>query len=66
MPELALRPFYAPDVRLDKKKRSVQLQLMQFCRDDKKLKEKELAELIGTYLNAGTARHLLQQRYEQA
>jgi hypothetical protein len=66
MPELALRPFYAPDVRLDKKKRSVQLQLMQVCRDDKKLKEKELAELIGTYLNAGTARHLLQQRFEQA
>jgi hypothetical protein len=25
-----------------------------------------LAELIGTYLNAGTARHLLQQRFEQA
>jgi hypothetical protein len=43
----------------------VQLQLMQFCRDDRKLKEKELAELIGTYLNAGTARHLLQQRFEQ-
>jgi hypothetical protein len=52
-------------VKLDKKKRWVQLQLMQFCRDDKKLKEKELAELIGTYLNAGTARHLLQQRFEQ-
>lgn len=66
MPELASRSFFAPDVKLDKKKRWVQLQLMQFCRDDKKLKEKELAELIGTYLNAGTARHLLQQRFEQA
>lgn len=66
MPELALRSFYAPEVRLDKKKRWVQLQLMQFCRDDKKLKEKELAELIGTSLNAGTARHLLRQRFEQA
>lgn len=65
MPELASRSFFAPDVKLDKKKRWVQLQLMQFCRDDKKLKEKELAELIGTYLNAGTARHLLQQRFEQ-
>lgn len=65
MPELSSRSFFAPDVKLDKKKRWVQLQLMQFCRDDRKLKEKELAELIGTYLNAGTARHLLQQRFEQ-
>jgi hypothetical protein len=40
--------------------------LLQICRDDKKLKDQELADLIGTYLNAGTARHLLQQRFEQA
>jgi Zn-dependent protease with chaperone function len=66
MPELASRSFFSPDAKLDKKKRWVQLQLIQFCRDDKKLKNEQLAELIGTYLNAGTARHLLQQRFEQA
>ncbi|EJM87864.1 Zn-dependent protease with chaperone function [Pseudomonas sp. GM74] len=66
MPELASRSFFSPDAKLDKKKRWVQLQLLQICRDDKKLKDQELADLIGTYLNAGTARHLLQQRFEQA
>ncbi|VVQ22501.1 Protease HtpX [Pseudomonas fluorescens] len=66
MPELASRSFFSPDAKLDKKKRWVQLQLIQFCQDDKKLKNEQLAELIGTYLNAGTARHLLQQRFEQA
>jgi Zn-dependent protease with chaperone function len=66
MPELASRSFFSPDAKLDKKKRWVRLQLIQFCRDDKKLKNEQLAELIGTYLNAGTARHLLQQRFEQA
>ncbi|MBV7574525.1 M48 family metalloprotease [Pseudomonas sp. PDM32] len=65
MPELASRSFFSPDAKLDKKKRWVQLQLLQICRDDKKLKDQELADLIGTYLNAGTARHLLQQRFEQ-
>ncbi|WP_223503830.1 M48 family metallopeptidase [Pseudomonas sp. BF-R-24] len=66
LPELTSRSFFSPDAKLDKKKRWVQLQLIQVCRDNKKLKDKELAELIGTYLNAGTARHLLQQRFEQA
>jgi Zn-dependent protease with chaperone function len=66
MPELTSRSFFSPDAKLDKKKRWVRLQLIQFCRDDKKLKNEQLAELIGTYLNAGTARHLLQQRFEQA
>jgi len=66
MPELASRSFFSPDAKLNRKKRWVQLQLLQICRDDKKLKDQELADLIGTYLNAGTARHLLQQRFEQA
>ncbi|MBV7566028.1 M48 family metallopeptidase [Pseudomonas sp. PDM27] len=66
MPELASRSFFSPDAKLNRKKRWVQLQLLQVCRDDKKLKDQELADLIGTYLNAGTARHLLQQRFEQA
>ncbi|MNF41449.1 Protease HtpX [compost metagenome] len=66
MPELASRSFFSPDAKFDKKKRWVQLQLIQLCRDDKKLKGKELSELIGAYLSAGTARHLLQQRFEQA
>ena len=66
MPELASRSFFSPDAKLNRKKRWVQLHLLQICRDDKKLKDQELADLIGTYLNAGTARHLLQQRFEQA
>jgi Zn-dependent protease with chaperone function len=66
MPELSSRSFFSPDAKLNRKKRWVQLHLLQICRDDKKLKDQELADLIGTYLNAGTARHLLQQRFEQA
>ncbi|MEB2625931.1 M48 family metallopeptidase [Pseudomonas sp. YuFO8] len=66
MPELASRSFFSPDAKLNRQKRWVQLHLLQICRDDKKLKDQELADLIGTYLNAGTARHLLQQRFEQA
>ncbi|HEX8587756.1 M48 family metallopeptidase [Pseudomonas sp.] len=65
LPELNARSFFAPDVTLNKKKRWVLLPLSQFCRDDKKLKVPELAELIGTYINAGAARHVLQQRFEQ-
>ncbi|MNZ38912.1 heat shock protein HtpX [compost metagenome] len=66
LPELASRSFFSPDAKVFKKKRWVQLQLTQFCRDDKALKAQELADLIGSYLNAGAARHLLQQRFEQA
>ncbi|MNC56365.1 hypothetical protein D3C75_1059560 [compost metagenome] len=65
LPELASRSFFSPDAKVFKKKRWVQLQLTQFCRDDKALKAQELADLIGSYLNAGAARHLLQQRFEQ-
>lgn len=65
LPELLKGSFFAPNARLVKKKRMVQLQLIQYCRDDKKLKLPELAELIGSYLNAGAARHILQQRFEQ-
>lgn len=65
LPELTPRSFFSPDAVLNKKKRWLMLPLSQFCRDDKKLKIPELAELIGTYLNAGAARHLLQQRFEQ-
>lgn len=66
MPEVTSRSFFAPDAQVIKKNRWVQLQLMQFCRDGKKLKIEELAELIGTYISAGTARHLLAQRLGQA
>ena len=65
LPELTPRSFFSPDAVLNKKKRWLMLPLSQFCRDDKKLKIPELAELIGTYVNAGAARHLLQQRFEQ-
>lgn len=65
LPELTSRSFFAPDVVLNKKKRWLMLPLIQFCRDDKKLKTAELAELIATYIDAGAARHLLQQRFEQ-
>ncbi|WP_092406147.1 M48 family metallopeptidase [Pseudomonas sp. NFACC02] len=66
MPELISRSFFAPGARLNKKSRWVQLQLVQFCRDNKKLKIEELAELIGTYLASSTARRILQERFEQA
>ncbi|WP_074885794.1 M48 family metallopeptidase [Pseudomonas graminis] len=65
LPELTSRSFFAPDVALNKKKRLLMLPMSRFCRDDKKLKLPELAELIGSYVNAGAARHLLQQRFEQ-
>ncbi|RAU47861.1 MULTISPECIES: M48 family metallopeptidase [unclassified Pseudomonas] len=65
LPEVTSGSFFAPNAQVIKKKRWVQLQLIQFCRDDRKLKPEELAELIGTYLNAGTARHLLAQRSQQ-
>lgn len=65
LPELTSRSFFAPDVVLNKKKRWLLLPLIQFCRDDKKLKTPELAQLIATYIDAGAARHLLQQRFEQ-
>ena len=65
LPELTSRSFFAPDVALNKKKRLLMLPMSRFCRDDKKLKVPELAELIGSYVNAGAARHLLQQRFEQ-
>ncbi|WP_296186180.1 M48 family metallopeptidase [Pseudomonas sp. UBA1879] len=66
LPELTSRSFFAPDARLNKKSRWVQLQLVQFCRDNKTLKIEELAELIGTYLSAATPRRLLAQRLEEA
>lgn len=65
LPELTSRSFFAPDVVLNKKKRWLMLPLIQFCRDNKKLKAPELAELIASYIDAGAARHLLQQRFEQ-
>ena len=65
LPELTSRSFFAPDVALNKKKRWLMLPLIQFCRDNKKLKDHELAELIASYIDAGAARHLLQQRFEQ-
>ncbi|WP_268796911.1 M48 family metallopeptidase [Pseudomonas huanghezhanensis] len=65
LPEVASRSFFAPGAKVLKKQRWVQLQLTQFCRDNKKLKDQELADLIGTYLSAGTARHILQQRFEK-
>nr|WP_197985822.1 M48 family metallopeptidase [Pseudomonas sp. CFBP 8772] len=65
LPELTSRSFFAPDVALNKKKRWLMLPMSKFCRDDKELKLPELAELIGNYVNAGAARHLLQQRFEQ-
>jgi len=66
MPEVMSRSFFGAHAKVLPKKRWVQLQLMQFCVEDKKLKPEALAELIGTYLNAGTARHILQQREERA
>lgn len=65
LPELTPRSFFSPDAVLNKKKCWLMLPLYQFCRDDIKLKIPELAELIGTYVNAGAAWHLLQQRFEQ-
>ena len=64
LPERVSSSYFAPNAKLLKRKRAVQLQLMQVRRDGKKLKAQALAELIGTYLNAGNARHLLQQRFE--
>ncbi|WP_122678153.1 M48 family metallopeptidase [Pseudomonas viridiflava] len=66
LPEVAYRSFFLPSARVNKKKRQVFLMMSQFCRDDKKLKPEALAELIADYLNAGVARHLLQQRFEKA
>ncbi len=66
LPEVKSRSFFAPDARVFTKNRWVQLELLQFCRDNKTLKPQDLAELIGNYINAGTARHMLAQRFEQA
>ncbi len=65
LPELTPSSFFSPDAVLNKKKCWLMLPLSQFCRDEIKLKIPELAELIGTYVNAGAAWHLLQQRFEQ-
>lgn len=64
LPEQVSRSFFVPDAKVLKKQRWVQLQLTQLCRDDKRLKPQEPAELIGSYLSAGMARHLLEQRSE--
>lgn len=66
LPEQISQSFFAPSAKVLKKHRWVQLQLLQFCRNDVKLKPQQLADLIGSYLNAGTARHLLEQRFETA
>ncbi|EPM61860.1 peptidase M48, Ste24p [Pseudomonas syringae pv. actinidiae ICMP 19071] len=66
LPERASRSFSVPNARVFKKKRRVVLMLAQFCRDGKKLTPDELGPLIADYVNAGVARHLLQQRFEKA
>ncbi|KPX21386.1 Peptidase M48, Ste24p [Pseudomonas syringae pv. delphinii] len=66
LPERASRSFSVPNARVFKKKRRVVLMLAQFCRDGKKLTPDELGLLIADYVNAGVARHLLQQRFEKA
>ncbi len=65
-PEKTGQSFFNAHATIDKKKRLVQLQLMQFCRDGKKLKPEETAELVANYINAGFARDVLKQRFEQA
>ncbi len=65
LPERVSRSFSAPNAKVFRKKRRVLLALARFSRDGKKLKPDELGELIADYVNAGTARHLLQQRFEQ-
>ncbi|RMQ74784.1 Zn-dependent protease with chaperone function [Pseudomonas syringae pv. tomato] len=66
LPERASRSFSVPNARVFKKKRRVVLMLAQFCRHGKKLTPDELGPLIADYVNAGVARHLLQQRFEKA
>ena len=65
LPERVSRSFSAPNAKVFRKKRRVLLALARFSRDGKKLKPDELGELISDYVNAGTARHLLQERFEQ-
>lgn len=62
LPVETSRGFFRAGARVISKQRVVQLTLVQFCRDNKALKPQELAELIALYLNAGNARHVLQQR----
>ncbi|TDV67622.1 hypothetical protein [Pseudomonas sp. LP_7_YM] len=53
LPEPISQSFFAPNAKVLKKHRWVQLQLLQFCRDDVKLKPQQLADLIRSHLNAG-------------
>ncbi|KPB52414.1 MULTISPECIES: M48 family metallopeptidase [Pseudomonas syringae group] len=65
LPERASRSFSMPNAKVHSKKRQIILMLAQFCCDGKKLKPDELGKLLADYVNAGTARHLLQQRFKQ-
>lgn len=65
LPEKTGQSFFNAHANIDKKQRVVQLQLMQFCREGKKLKPEETAELVANYINAGFARDVLKQRFEQ-
>lgn len=61
LPEITRRGYFQPGAKVDRKQRLVTLKLEKFCRDGKTLQIDELAELVQTYINAGHARHVLQQ-----